>query len=69
MDKRQQTFSINFFIKRHKLLKNGEAPIVVRISVCGQVGDIFYKTKCSRFSLGPNQRALQGKGPCRKGAE
>lgn len=43
MDKRQQTFSINFFIKKNKLLKNGEAPIVVRISVCGQVGDIFIK--------------------------
>lgn len=37
------TFSVLFFIKKTKLLKNGEAPICMRISVNGQRSEIMVK--------------------------
>ncbi|MFR9545845.1 MAG: site-specific integrase [Rikenellaceae bacterium] len=36
----QETFSVLFMIKRSKALKNGNYPIVVRVSVRGQVAEI-----------------------------
>ena len=36
-------FSILFFIKKSKLLKNGEAPICLRITINGQRAEIQIK--------------------------
>ncbi len=36
----KNTYSVNFFIKRGKLLKNGEAPIFLRFTVKGERVDI-----------------------------
>ncbi len=36
----QSTFSLLFVIRKHRLLKNGEAPIYLRITVNGKVADI-----------------------------
>lgn len=39
----QSTFSLLFVIRKHRLLKNGEAPIYLRITVNGEVADITVK--------------------------
>ena len=31
---KKSTFNVNFFLRKHKLLKNGDAPICMRISAC-----------------------------------
>lgn len=36
MQKRKSTFSVLFFIKRKKLLKNGDAPVYMRITIDGR---------------------------------
>ena len=36
----QSTFNLLFVIRKHRLLKNGEAPIYLRITVNGEVADI-----------------------------
>ena len=36
MQQRKSTFSILFFIKRKKLLKNGDAPVYMRVTVDGR---------------------------------
>lgn len=33
IEKRRSTLSVLFYIKRQKLLKNGEAPVCMRITV------------------------------------
>ncbi len=43
----QETFSVLFMIKRSKALKNGNFPIVVRISVRGQVAEISIQRNIS----------------------
>ena len=40
---RRKTFSILFFLRKGKLLKNGEAPICMRITVNGKTSDIQIK--------------------------
>lgn len=37
------TFSVLFIIKKSKLLKNGEAPIAMRITVRGQIAEVMIK--------------------------
>ena len=39
----QTTFSLLFVIRKHRLLKNGEASIYLRITVNGEVADITTK--------------------------
>ena len=39
-------FSVLFFIKKAKLLKNGEAPVCMRITVNGCMVDISIKRSC-----------------------
>jgi site-specific recombinase XerD len=39
----QSTFSLPFVIRKHRLLKNGEAPIYLRMTVNGEVVDITVK--------------------------
>ena len=36
----KQTFSVLFFIRRTKLLKTGETPIQMRLTLCGQNTEI-----------------------------
>ncbi|MCP9613122.1 site-specific integrase [Coprobacter tertius] len=42
----RKTFSVLFFIKKSKLLKNGEAPVCMRITVNGFMVDILVKRSC-----------------------
>ena len=42
-EKRRSTFSVLFYIKKQKLLKNGEAPICMRITVNKQKAEIMIK--------------------------
>lgn len=39
----RETMSLLFFIKKTKLLKNGEAPICLRISINRQIAEIRIK--------------------------
>lgn len=43
MGSKKSTFNVNFLLRKHKMLKNGEAPICMRISVNCQVVDISIK--------------------------
>ena len=42
----RKSFSVLFFIKKAKLLKNGEAPVCMRITVNGCMADISIKRSC-----------------------
>lgn len=42
----RKSFSVLFFIKKAKLLKNGEAPVCMRITVNGCMVDISIKRSC-----------------------
>lgn len=43
MQQRRSTFSILFFIKRKKLLKNGDAPIYMRVTIDGRFLEVSLK--------------------------
>ena len=43
MGLKKSTFNVNFLLRKHKMLKNGEAPICMRISVNCQAVDISIK--------------------------
>lgn len=43
IEKRRSTLSVLFYIKRQKLLKNGEAPICMRITVDKRKAEIMIK--------------------------
>jgi hypothetical protein len=40
MQQRKSTFSVLFFIKRKKLLKNGDAPVHMRVTIDGRFLEI-----------------------------
>ena len=42
-EKKQGTFSVLFFIKRQKLLKNGEAPICMRITAGRRIVEMMIR--------------------------
>ena len=42
----RKSFSVLYFIKKGKLLKNGEAPVCMRITVNGCMVDISVKRSC-----------------------
>ncbi len=44
---KKSTFSVLYIIKKSKLLKNGEAPICMRITVQGQVAEVMVKRSIS----------------------
>ncbi|PCJ00180.1 MAG: recombinase [Flavobacteriales bacterium] len=52
---KRSTFNINFFIKKKKLLKNGEAPIILRITVNGTSSELSIK-RSTMVSLWDNKR-------------
>lgn len=43
METKKTTFAVNFFLKKSKLLKNGEAPICMRITVNGKRAEVQIK--------------------------
>lgn len=43
MGSKKSTFNVNFLLRKHKMLKNGEAPICMRITVNNQAVDISIK--------------------------
>jgi len=43
IEKRRSTLSVLFYIKRQKLLKNGEAPVCMRITVDKRKAEIMIK--------------------------
>lgn len=42
----RKTFNVLFFLKKSKLLKNGEAPVCMRITVNGFILDVSVKRSC-----------------------
>ncbi len=42
----RKSFSVLFFIKKARLLKNGEAPVCMRITVNGCMVDVLVKRSC-----------------------
>lgn len=63
----RKSFSVLFFIKKGKLLKNGEAPVCMRITVNGCMVDISIKRSCP-VNLW-NQAKENSKGKDRMSAE
>ena len=43
MNQRKSTFSVLFFIKRKKLLKNGDAPVYMRVTIDGRFLEVSMK--------------------------
>lgn len=41
IEKKRSTLSVLFYIKRQKLLKNGEAPVCMRITVDKRKAEIY----------------------------
>ena len=55
----RKSFSVLFFIKKAKLLKNGEAPVCMRIIVNGCMVDISIQKKLSRKPMESKQKRIQ----------
>ena len=62
-------FSILFFIRRTRLLKNGEAPIGLRITVNGQRAEMQIKRSVAEERWKRIQRMCDGKRPESLGTE
>lgn len=56
MQERKSTFSLLFFIKRKKLLKNGEAPVYMRVTVDGRFLEAALKLEKPRL-IDPGKQA------------
>ncbi len=54
-------FSILFFIKKSKLLKNGEAPICLRITINGQRAEVQIKRSVEISQWNSNKECAIGK--------
>ena len=57
----RKSFSVLFFIKKGKLLKNGEAPVCMRITVNGCMVDISIKRSCPVNLWNQAKENLKGK--------
>ena len=57
----RKSFSVLFFIKKGKLLKNGEAPVCMRITVNGCMVDISIKRSCLVNLWNPAKENSKGK--------
>ena len=64
----RKSFSVLFFIKKAKLLKNGEAPVCMRITVNGCIR-YFYQKKLSRKPMESSKREFKRKRPYVGGTE
>jgi len=59
---KRKTFKVLFFIKKSKLLKNGEAPICVRITVDGRTAEIQVKRSVPVESWNQAKECTKGNG-------
>lgn len=59
---RRKTFSVLFFIKKSKLLKNGEAPIRLRITVEGRTCDVQIKQSVPVAQWNQAKECVKGSG-------
>lgn len=57
----KQTFSVLFFIRKTKLLKTGEAPIQMRITLAGQNIEIQLKRRIKPTSWNQKKERASGK--------
>ena len=57
----RKSFSVLFFIKKGKLLKNGEAPVCMRITVNGCMADVSIKRSCLVNLWNPAKENSKGK--------
>ncbi len=58
---KRKTFTVLFFIKKDKLLKNGEAPVRMRITVDRRIVDISVKRSCPPNLWNQAKECLRGK--------
>lgn len=63
VEKRRSTLSVLFYIKRQKLLKNGEAPICMRITVDKRKAEIMIKRSVPVNVMESAKGMFKGKGP------
>ena len=59
----KQTFSVLFFIRRTKLLKTGETPIQMRLTLCGQNTEIQLPRRIKPTSWNQKKERTPGKDP------
>jgi site-specific recombinase XerD len=59
---KRKTFKILFFLKKSKLLKNGEAPICMRITVDGKMCDVQIKRSTPVEQWNQAKECAKGKG-------
>jgi site-specific recombinase XerD len=59
---KRKTFKVLFFLKKSKLLKNGEAPICMRITVDGKMCDIQIKRSTPIEQWNQAKECAKGKG-------
>lgn len=57
----KSTFNLLFVIRRHRLLKNGEAPIYLRVTVNGEVADITTKRSIQAKMSDQRRESSSGK--------
>jgi hypothetical protein len=58
---KKSTFNLLFILRKSKLLKNGEAPIFLRITVQGQVADIMVKRSIPVYLWNQKRECSNGK--------
>ena len=58
----RKTFNVLFFIKKARLLKNGEAPVCMRITVNGCMVDVLVKRSCPVNLWNQAKENSKGKG-------
>lgn len=58
---KRKTFTVLFFIKKDKLLKNGEAPVRMRITVDRRIVDISVKRSCPPNLWNQSKECSRGK--------
>lgn len=59
---KKSTFSLMYYIKKTKLLKNGEAPICLRITIQGQYAEIMVKRSIAVHLWNQPKECSNGKG-------
>ena len=60
---KRNTLSVLFIIKKAKLLKNGEAPVCMRITVNKRAAEVMIKRSISVELWNQKKGMLQGKRP------
>ena len=69
MNNAKKTFKLLFFIRKSKVLKNGEAPIYLRITVDGEVVELLIKRSVPVNLWNQSKECCKGKDRVAKFAE